>query len=684
MRNNKYTYYLILAVAIVLVAAVAGQHAPAFFSQASWAATDEHKHGGAVDDAKHENDKHAGEVESATPACCPGCADEEVAAATNVLDPHAGHSHAKDVPDPHAGHVHAKDVPDPHAGHSHAKDVPDPHAGHSHAKDAPDPHAKDVPDPHAGHSHAKDAPDPHAKDVPDPHAGHSHAKDAPDPHAKDVPDPHAGHAHAKDATSAHAAHGSEAVHLSEAQIEKFGIEVGAVQSDRLDAYTGLTGQIMVNDDSTAHIVPRASGIVREVKKNLGDTVRKGEIMAWLESSELGKAKIEYYTKWMEVSCCAMELSRTLDIHDNTLKLLEALKISPSLDTIKQSSQEEMGNNRGEIIAAYSRFVLAKSTYLREKDLLAKSITSKNEYLAAESNYKEAEARFLSTSDSVSYDGKLALLEVKNRRRIAEFDLKMAEQNLLLLGLTQEDIQTVKKTDFISLDMSAAARQKSACKGGPNCTCTTCQSNESTNTKDAGRLAWYALRAPFDGVVIAKHITMGEKLTDDADAFAIADLSTVWLDLQIHERNLPKIRKGQKVTLHARSGMPETLCTIDYIHPIVDEKTRTALARSILPNKSRQFRPGTFITASVALEQNDAGVLVSKAAVQYLAERPVVFVRCGDSFELRDVVIGRTNGSHVEIASGLKTGELVVTRNGFRIKAELEKLSAGDVGHGHAH
>jgi cobalt-zinc-cadmium efflux system membrane fusion protein len=144
-------------------------------------------------------------------------------------------------------------------------------------------------------------------------------------------------------------------------------------------------------------------------------------------------------------------------------------------------------------------------------------------------------------------------------------------------------------------------------------------------------------------------------------------------------------KGQKVTISTKSSVPETKGVIGYVDPVIDKKTRISLARVVLDNTSRRLRPGTFVTAEIMVGNHNAKLMVSKDILQDVDDTTCVFVQNGHGFEARPVTIGWSNKSKVEIVSGLKAGEKVVTKNSFRLKAELEKaIGGGNAGHGHAH
>ncbi len=484
----------------------------------------------------------------------------------------------------------------------------------------------------------------------------------------------------------HGLQGESIVQLSEEDMKRFGIEVDIAGSGEFEVHLSVPGEITFNANKLAHIVPTIPGVVRQVVSEIGDTVVAGEVIAWLESTKLGEAKVQYLAKQSEVSCCSIELVRAQEVNDNTLKLLEMLKGSPSLETLRKMNGSAMGMNRSLLVSAYAEFTFAKETYLREKDLYEKKISSKEDFLKAESAFKKADAQYVATQDSINFEVSFNLMEARRAQHIREIELKAAERLLYILGLAAEDVNDLAA---LSKSQSPQAEEEEEC-ADPNCAeCVakaaakdqvlTVTDLRITNEK----LAWYPIRAPFDGTIIQKNITLGKVVKDDADVFVVADLDTVWVDLQVHQKDAGLIRKGQKVIISAKSSVPETKGVIDYVDPVIDEKTRTALARIVLDNTSRQLRPGTFITANVLVQKRNAELMVAKSSLQDVDDKTCVFIQNEQGFEARPVIVGWSNDECVEIVSGLRPGEKIVTKNSFRLKAELEKTAGG--GHaGHAH
>jgi len=475
----------------------------------------------------------------------------------------------------------------------------------------------------------------------------------------------------------------QVISLAQDDVERYAIEVGIAGPGGVDVHVSLPGQIAINTDRVAHIMPNAAGVVRQVLKNVGDTVKAGEVIAWLESTELGKAKVDYLTKWAELDCCSMDLTRAQLISDSIAGLLETLKSDPSLETIGEVGGEALDANHTMLVSAYAELVLAKSAYEREKSLFEKKISSEKDYLAAENELKKADARYAATSDSIAFDVKRNLMEAQRDLQVRQIGLKGTERNLYVLGLSTKDIKDIE----LFVKGQKPAGHEEACDD-PNCTeCAAegaAQMAAELSTQDE-KLAWYPLRAPFDAKVIEKHITLGEKLGDESCAFTIADLATVWVDLNVFQKDLPSVRQGQPVTVSLGPENGKVKGRISYVGPIVGERTRTALARVVLDNSSGTLRPGTFVTAEVLVDKVAAKVVVPKDVIQDLDDKPTVFVRTDHGFEPRTVSFGLVNDVVAEITSGLRPGEMIVTKNGFRLKAELQKVAGGaHAGHGHAH
>jgi membrane fusion protein, heavy metal efflux system len=295
------------------------------------------------------------------------------------------------------------------------------------------------------------------------------------------------------------------------------------------------------------------GVVREVRKNLGDRVQAGEVLAVLESRDLADAKATY-------------------------------------------------------LGAVTRLTLAGANFTREESLRQEKIT-------AEKDYQES---------------KQALAE-------AQIALRSAEQKLHALGFAEKDIQTLP-------------------------------SHAET------AFTHYEITAPLDGTVVEKHIVLGEVFKEDSSpCFVIADLTSVWVDLKVHQQDLSHIRPGQTAVIKSGEDL-QTEGTIAFVSNIVSETSRMAFARMTIANPEGYWRPGLFVTGRIVIDEVSAKVVVPKEALVRLEGQTCVFLQTDRGFKPQTVLAGRSNDSSIEISAGLKVGQKYVARGAYTLKSELNKPS----------
>ncbi len=188
----------------------------------------------------------------------------------------------------------------------------------------------------------------------------------------------------------------------------------------------------------------------------------------------------------------------------------------------------------------------------------------------------------------------------------------------------------------------------------------------------------ALAAPFAGTIVERSAVVGEVVTISQELFTIADLSLMWVLLDIYEADLKHVRPGQPVTLELE-GLPgvtrEGLLT--WISTYVDPRTRTMKARAEVANPDGLLRAGMFVQAAVKIRDQVAAVMVPKTAVQWEGCCNVVFVKKSEMiFEPRKIRLGYETEGWFVVEEGLAAGETIVTAGSFLLKTELLKESIG--------
>jgi membrane fusion protein, copper/silver efflux system len=186
-----------------------------------------------------------------------------------------------------------------------------------------------------------------------------------------------------------------------------------------------------------------------------------------------------------------------------------------------------------------------------------------------------------------------------------------------------------------------------------------------------------LRASFGGHVLEKNVFPGQRIMMGDALYKVADLSVVWIEGEVFERDLSGIRLGQQVvaTFDALPGATRT-GRITYVYPTVNPETRTARVRVELPNTGMQLKPGMYATFSVDGGTDARALTVPRTAVLATGQRDLVFVRRADGvLEPRSVTLGPASGERIAILAGLVAGDTVVASATFLIDAESNLASA---------
>lgn len=197
---------------------------------------------------------------------------------------------------------------------------------------------------------------------------------------------------------------------------------------------------------------------------------------------------------------------------------------------------------------------------------------------------------------------------------------------------------------------------------------------------------FPVRSPIDGEVLAAEARVGQSVEAGTPLFHVGNLDEVWLVLDVYERDLAKVGKGQEVRFTVDAWPQETFTgTVDWVGAMVQPDSRTVELRVVVPNTDHRLKPGMFARADLGLAPHGNGesrVVVPAEALQELEGRTVLFVQTApDTFAARTVRVASRHGSDVHLADGVSPGEPIVVEGAFTLKSELAK---GEMGHGHAH
>lgn len=238
--------------------------------------------------------------------------------------------------------------------------------------------------------------------------------------------------------------------------------------------------------------------------------------------------------------------------------------------------------------------------------------------------------------------------------------------LTVHGLIQPDGEriAVVAPRFGGLVKSVAARLGERVAAGA--ILATVQSNDT--------LANYEVAAPFAGTVLAKNISPGA-VAGPETSFTLVDLSVVWAEFQVFQRDLGRVRTGQRVTFTSTGGKTQGEGVIAWLSPVGSPATQSITARVILDNTDGRWAPGLAVTGTVHVGTTDVALAVRTEALQTFRDFTVVFAQVGDTYEVRMLELGRRDARHAEVLGGLKPGTRYVATNSFLVKADIEKSGA---------
>ena len=185
-----------------------------------------------------------------------------------------------------------------------------------------------------------------------------------------------------------------------------------------------------------------------------------------------------------------------------------------------------------------------------------------------------------------------------------------------------------------------------------------------------------LYAPHSGFVIKKDANQGMRIMPDKELYTIADLSTVWVNVDIYESDIPFVRQGQAAVVSLSYEPNSTIRgKVAFIYPYVDEKTRTAKARLDVPNPGFKFKPDMYVNAEIKIDSG-RHLSVPEEAVLDSGLRKVVFIETGNGhFEPKEVKVGAKLDGFYQIVAGLNEGQKIAASSAFLIDSESRLAEA---------
>ena len=279
-------------------------------------------------------------------------------------------------------------------------------------------------------------------------------------------------------------------------------------------------------------------------------------------------------------------------------------------------------------------------------------------------------------DQAEADYLKALAEYDNARRSSAAEIKLAQANYDRTKLLYEKTITAgKNLQAAEHDLEVAKASAENSINGTRAALTAARrhllilglSNSTIDSlpKKPDLAAVFSLNSPIAGTVVERNATVGASVGTDASLFKIIDLSRVWIDANVFEKDLARVRQGQevKVVVPALPGSTYSGRVI-LINSVVDPDTRTVKVRTEVANPESRLKPDMFANVEIITALNRAAISIPQVAVLNDGGKTIVFVAAGNGYQKREVHTGIQSGDRVEILEGLSAGEKVVVKGNY--------------------
>jgi membrane fusion protein, heavy metal efflux system len=200
-------------------------------------------------------------------------------------------------------------------------------------------------------------------------------------------------------------------------------------------------------------------------------------------------------------------------------------------------------------------------------------------------------------------------------------------------------------------------------------------------EDATSVVTTSIDAPFSGIVTRVEAAPGEMVTPESELFQVADVSQIWVQAEVFEKDLGRLVLGQTASITFDTYPDEEfLGKVTYIGDVLDPQTRTTKVRCELPNPNTRLKLDMFATVHLPTTVDRDALAIPTEAIQQIDGKNVVFVQQSETkFELRAVEVGRVIKGLSEILRGLTINEAVVVRGAFHLKSIVLGKELGEEG-----
>ena len=472
------------------------------------------------------------------------------------------------------------------------------------------------------------------------------------------------------------------------------LEISHVRETPLATRLTVTGEVEPNRSGIVKVTPRTEGKLIKLLVNVGDAVRAGQTLAVVQSEKLHEAQVAYRLNLKKVALAHNTLQRR--------KKLAALGEygRPSIEDARTRVLENQGmidKERNEVATAQSvisemesqlhaleaaqqqariRQATAQSRSARAEALFKEQLMSRQEWEQAQADVLQMQSDVMA-GDANLAQGVARIESARSRSKAAKAAFESARKRGDVLQQALVRSEAVYKGEFLSskevAEADSALQQAQIEADGA-------LDDIELMGGSPGDFHSIPVISPIDGRVTERPVTLGETVAADKPLLVVMNARTVWVQLNVFPKDAPALRVGQKVQVTTTTRLDSVFKgMISYISDTEDETTRTVKVRCVMQNETGSLKPGAFVTGKIFGASGKPALTVPKDAVQYVNGKPVVYVPTQNEGEFRaqPVEIGEKHEDLIEIRSGLKAGDRLVTKNAFLVKSQAMKSELGE-------
>ena len=481
---------------------------------------------------------------------------------------------------------------------------------------------------------------------------------------------------AKAAVEEHPAEKSKGIKITGLKIEP------AVAGEGWDMVV-VNGKVSVPSDKLVRVSPRIDGKIVAAYGKPGDSVRQGPILAVISSIDLAEARSGYRQALARLHAAQKNLEQELEIvrlGAHSIRPVEEAK-SNSLEAQGNLSdaKSELAQAKSELSKSESELAQCKARLERVKELYSDKIVSRQDLETAEAEFKRDSASVDSAKSKVN-QAEARIEKAKSAADIAKQYQSREERVYKGRVLDARAVQSAKAEVASSkIEVQAAADRIRVLGANPN-----------------GSGETIAVTSPIYGRIVSRNINIGETASPSDALFTVANLSSVWVEAEVYEKDLAKIRRGQAAEISV-SSYPDRVFNgkVDSIGDILSSDSRTAKVRCVVANSQGLLKGEMFAQVSLMTAKRGSTVLIPKQAVLDDAGKKIVFTPCMEcpedikagtnacgAYDKFEIVTGSVHGNQIEVLKGIEPGTNVVTVGQYQLKTALGsgQLEAGCTDH----